>query len=329
MRKRTLKSLRVLTVLVLVAIVTALVGGCAEPSPPLPPSEQPTVPPEEKPPKEAPYLNVSPFEVAAKIFDERLVEEQREEIWNTQYKGKRVKWFAQYDPESYYYGRRDCSTIGEREQVDLEISWQKPREEVEELLKEGEVFLFTGVLDSYSTSELFQAKQFRLDEGGIISIVLKKLWSREAIGTLGGVDKQHIYLYRHHYSVWERPKELKVIIYVLDKTNGYFIKEESFQVHMPIRYDEAEAIAITREKILAIADDCLVSAQQEPARFNFDGFILKLLYSHVIWSNYLACYDASEKFLWGADYSVSNIAIFNQMLFFCDGELQAFQISPP
>jgi hypothetical protein len=243
---------------------------------------------ETEPSAEGTYLEMTSQELKEIIYDERLIREQREEIWLNQYKGKRVMWLGVLD---------DAPAPGEvefesGEDVRVNIEGRDLQDLAYENEWFGDVLWFTGTLQDYDWFS-----DFLLVQGTMGPLVLERVWSRdcdlegywaiERLEDMGvaGVDNGHFFYCQPHlksdphyedgdfYDGW-----VEITINVVDKTNGYFVSDKSIDLG-GFRMEELSAMVQQRaeQEILAMAgDDFAFLSEQLPMELNLGGLTLKI-----------------------------------------------------
>ena len=265
--------------------------GCGYKAPPAPPPAvtegegEITV---EKPTLEAKYLKLTAPELGKKLFDERLVEKQREEIWNNQFKGKQVKWVGIYndisedsETKDRYLGFFETEGIYEvRVYLD-----KKQALVLKQQLNPGDIVWFTGVLDDYG----YPTTRIYLKGGKMGSPVFKELWFQKGQEILTeiwdeivdpdliaiGVDNRYLYYAEPHIL----RTTYTIILRVFDKTKCYFISEEKIKEEREARDWEDVRMAVqqkTKEIIASRAGDNLILSAELP-EVNFNGLTLKIV----------------------------------------------------
>ncbi len=318
-----------LAIMLLVSLGGAIISCETAPTPVPAPEPKPTPAPAPAPeptskPAPAPVSEISALDIAARIFDNRLSDSQRDEMWRQEYKGKRIRWYVQYRGSLEFQPNAGVKKPGEAGDIEIRITWAPgPLDEP----KAVEVLIIIGTLAYYFSSG------FKVEKAQIDSLVLKKVWSREAIGgtrgvllegVLTAVDQKYVYswdtetgpvvYYQGQVYDWGGG------IYTYDKTNGYFVSEFPFRV-TTTREGLVQEI---KRKISSMAQGQVVFAHKLPFETRSDGFSLKFS------KNYFDVFDrVTNRFLWG--YRMSNdmgsALLSGRMIFFrVRTEMQALQL---
>ena len=142
---------QIVYVLIVISLLVSLVGiaGCGGGGEQNPPSGK-----EE-------YLQISPIELANKVFDENLTDLQREELWK-EYKGKRVRWINELEnvestSESivatflteYTSGFSSSSKVNYMGCYYIVVNFDKAQQSSIEKLFKGDLVTYTGELDTF------------------------------------------------------------------------------------------------------------------------------------------------------------------------------------
>lgn len=174
---------------------------------------------EPEPSAEGTYLEATAQELKEIIYDERLIQEQREEIWHNQYQGKVVCWLGVLD-EAPAPGQVEFES-GEDVRVQLRGSG------VQDLAYEnewwGDVLWFTGTLSDYD----YFYNDFLLTQGTMGPLVLERIWTRAVdldtpwlvepphLLNAAGVNSRYFYYYVPCFDI--RDYFAEIVIYVVDK----------------------------------------------------------------------------------------------------------------
>lgn len=272
------------------------------------------------------YLDITVYELMEKLSDNRLSSEQRKEMWTNQYQGRKVRLLGEVD-HVYYSGSFVTFLYSKSDSSKFEVLAELSKS-VSGLDKEGIVF-FTGTIENYGYSgdkigrELFIAEMptFALTNSRIESPVLKTLWSRSAPTvrkdlsgmfrddpTLIGVDSHYMYSLDPLGPVDFGKKEA---IFVLDKTNGYYVSETT------------AASTSYVDKVRSMADAKFVLSKL-PLQLKMDGLSLEVA------RHAMKFYDArSGKLLYnkGTSLTIHGAVVDNDMLFLSSyAELYAFRL---
>jgi len=312
-----------------------LIGGmsCAAPAPPAPPGPSE----EEIIPKGITFLDLTATELKRVIFDERLVPAQREEIWNNQYKGKGVKWMG------YLGEKKEEALTFYPSGIKVEVSFDKP---ITEDLRSG-VYYFAGILDNYCLGYIGGFEKFQLKNGVLGKIVWEKMWEYKTPPSSGtyfserygliGVDSQYCYFWwdADCLEQGDRKSQYVAKIFLLNKTNSYFVSEKSFPFWASWAWmlDETrqEAEEFVKNTVISIADKSLVLAQSPPFEIRVGNFIFK----SERWGLYdyrLAVYNEKGEELWGEalELGVTKILVFDQVFYISSpSEVEVYRLYTP
>ncbi|GAI02810.1 unnamed protein product, partial [marine sediment metagenome] len=212
-------------------------------------------------------------------------QEQREEIWHNQYQGKVVCWLGVLD-EAPAPGQVEFES-GEDVRVQLRGSG------VQDLAYEnewwGDVLWFTGTLSDYD----YFYNDFLLTQGTMGPLVLERIWTRAVdldtpwlvepphLLNAPGVNSRYFYYYVPCFDI--RDYFAEIVIYVVDKANGYFVSDRSIEwgeyshkySSFPSVLQEIRERA--KQDIISIADDDLVFLTERlPVEATPGGLILRI-----------------------------------------------------
>lgn len=279
MVKMNLRKLLVLLVVGVLAI-TVISGCTGGPPTATAPSGEP------EPSAEGTYLEATSQELKEIIFDERLIQEQRQEIWHNQYQGKRVRWLGVLD---------DAPSPSEVEfESGEDVRVKLLGSGVQDLAYEhewwGDVLWFTGTLSDYAYFD----NDFLLTQGTMGPLVLERIWTREVgldlpwgpvepphLLNAAGVNSRYFYYYVPRIDIWDYFAE--IVICVVDKANGYFVSDRSIEWG-EFRHNSSSFPSVLQEirerakqEILSMADDDLVFLTERlPVEATLDGLILRI-----------------------------------------------------
>lgn len=125
------------------------------------------------------YIEFSAYDFARRLFDSRLTELQRQDLWD-KYEGRRVRWAAELDEvEPAEDGAMAFFWGGELEdgtQIRISAAFGYNQKSVLLKLKAGDLVIYTGTLGSFSEDV---SGKIGLRNCVIISLALSPLWSNE------------------------------------------------------------------------------------------------------------------------------------------------------